>query len=277
MSGARASLGPVLGGPQLIRDRHAAGEFSFVAQGVYLSFQLSQSLALELATSDGLWKGRSFRGDVKVMLPGERRIFRHKVPAHFAHVTIPESLHASLDGSPSRLRPHTLLSDVPLRYVIEAWLAEGAAGGAPSRLFADGALQAILARLATLKGGRLAPPPGRMPPHLFKRAVDLIEAKLDQDVSIATLAQVCGLSVSHFTSLFRASAGEPPHRYQTRRRVERARDLLLSGETPAAAALAVGFCDQSHLARHMRRLTGYRPSHWRRMSAERPLRKRNVL
>jgi AraC-like DNA-binding protein len=59
--------------------------------------------------------------------------------------------------------------------------------------------------------------------------------------------------------------------------VERAKELLLDGESPALAAVAVGFCDQSHLARHMRRITGFSPSHWRRLAMDRSSRKRNVL
>jgi AraC-like DNA-binding protein len=116
-----------------------------------------------------------------------------------------------------------------------------------------------------------------MPRHLLHRALELIDAKLEDDLSVAALAQACGLSASHFAALFKASAGEPPHRYQTRRRVERARELLLAGESPAAAALAVGFCDQSHLARHMRRVTGHSPGYWERISADRSPRQRDVL
>lgn len=262
---------------QLTLDRHEGGEFPFVARGVFLSFQLSQSLNLELRTTDALWNGRTFRGDVKVMLPGERRTFRHKKPARFAHVTIPEPLLTNLGGNVGRLRPHAILSDAPLRHLMEAWVYEARAGDPPSSLFAQGALQAMLARLAALNGKRESLPSHRMPAPLFKRALELIEAGLGEDLSVTTLARACGLSASHFTALFKATAGEPPHRYQTRRRVERAKELLLNGESPALAAVAVGFCDQSHLARHMRRLTGFTPSHWRRSPADRSSRKRNVL
>jgi AraC-like DNA-binding protein len=42
--------------------------------------------------------------------------------------------------------------------------------------------------------------------------------------------------------------------------VERARELLVAGVDPSHAAVAVGFYDHSHLARHMRRLLGISPS-----------------
>jgi AraC family transcriptional regulator len=263
--------------PQLIRDRNAGGEFPFVARGVFLSFQLSPALDLELRAADSLWSGRSFRGDIKVMLPGEARTFRHKKAASFAHVTIPQPLLESLDGSLRRLRPHVIVSDLPLRHLMEAWLGESEGGGPTSQLFAEGMVQALLARLAALNGQREPVLRRRMPGQLFKRALELIDARLEDDLSVAALAQACGLSASHFTALFKASAGEPPHRYQTRRRVERARELLIAGESPAAAALAVGFCDQSHLGRHMRRVTGHSPGYWERISADRSPRQRKIL
>ena len=212
---------------RLIRDRHEGGEYPFVAGGLFMSFQLSRSLELELRTADSLWSGRSYRGDVKVMLPGEPRAFRHKKAARFAHLTVPEPLLARLGGSAASLRPHAVLTDVPLRHLMEAWLteedADRGAGNDPSLLFAESMLLAILGRLAALNGRSAAAVRHRLPPLLFKRARDMIESNLDRDLSVATLAHACGLSASHFAALFKASAGEPPHRYQTRRRVERAR------------------------------------------------------
>ena len=77
---------------------------------------------------------------------------------------------------------------------------------------------------------------------------------------VEDLARELDSSPSHFAALFSMSVGEPPHRYQIRRRVERAWELLLSGTAPADAAVAVGFYDQSHLSRHMRRVLGRSPA-----------------
>lgn len=262
---------------RLISARNDAGEFGFTASGLFLSFHLGHSLDLEMRTADGLWAGRSLRGDVKVLLPGEQRVFRHRRPARFAHMTVPSEVLQRFDTSPQQLRPYVILNDPPLRHLMEALLAESSGAGAATRLFAESVAQAIVARLRGLNGQRAREPRTRMPPLLFKRALEMIEAQLELEISVSTLAAACGLSASHFTALFKASAGEPPHRYQTRRRVEKARELLSRGESPVSAALAVGFCDQSHLARHMRRLTGFSPRRWQRLSSDRPPARRNVL
>jgi len=44
-----------------------------------------------------------------------------------------------------------------------------------------------------------------------------------------------------------------------RHRVDRAKDMLLNGVPASEAAVASGFCDQSHMIRHLRRSFGVTP------------------
>jgi AraC family transcriptional regulator len=117
----------------------------------------------------------------------------------------------------------------------------------------------LVSRYAIRRPGptpRLTLPAGRM-----RRVTDYIEANLDGDLSLHLLAQIAGLSLSHFKTLFRHTAGLPLHQYVIRRRVERARLLLAQGDLPISrVALAAGFTHQSHMARHVRRLLGVAPS-----------------
>ncbi|NJQ06227.1 helix-turn-helix domain-containing protein [Streptomyces lonarensis] len=57
------------------------------------------------------------------------------------------------------------------------------------------------------------------------------------------------------------------HPYLTGRRVEPVRRLLLDGAGPGAAATAVGFFDQSHLHRHVKRRPGVGPGRYARSGA----------
>jgi AraC family transcriptional regulator len=89
---------------------------------------------------------------------------------------------------------------------------------------------------------------------------------MDDDPSIADLAQECRLSASHFARAFRQATGMPPHQWLTKRRVERAKELLLEGSLDLAQiALVRGFVDQSHLSRIFARSEGYSPGKWRRL------------
>jgi AraC-like DNA-binding protein len=101
-------------------------------------------------------------------------------------------------------------------------------------------------------------------PELARRLRELLDARVEPGI---TLEQAAGLLHSHPTHLVRAFGreyGMPPHLYLTGRRVELARRHLLAGRPPAEAAVLAGFYDQSHLARHFRRMLGISPTRYAR-------------
>ncbi len=95
----------------------------------------------------------------------------------------------------------------------------------------------------------------------LRDAMAFIEDNLSRPLSLGDIARVAGLSVSQFNVQFRRSVGVPVHQYVIRRRVDRAAGLLRDGRLSInQVAMEVGFCHQSHLARHMRRILGVAPS-----------------
>jgi AraC-like DNA-binding protein len=97
-------------------------------------------------------------------------------------------------------------------------------------------------------------------PGAKRRVLEYMDAHFDEQLTLESLARVAGLSVHHFARAFRQSTGEPPHQYLLRRRIDRATELLKQPELPLSEiALAVGFSDHSHFARHFRRLVGMTP------------------
>jgi transcriptional regulator of acetoin/glycerol metabolism len=111
----------------------------------------------------------------------------------------------------------------------------------------------------------------KISPGAVRRVKEHVEAHLSQSVDLAQMAAVAGLSVFHFAREFRRATGVTPHDYVTRRRVERAQELLAhSGLHLSDIAVAVGFFDQSHMARHFRRILGTTPREFRLMHGQRP-------
>ncbi len=103
-------------------------------------------------------------------------------------------------------------------------------------------------------------------PRQLRQALDHMEAYLAGDPTTADLAKACGLSSSHFARAFTQSVGMPPHRWLMRRRIERAKELLLADILEIAQiALVCGFTDQSHLNKVFTRFEGYSPGRWRRL------------
>jgi AraC-like DNA-binding protein len=102
-------------------------------------------------------------------------------------------------------------------------------------------------------------------PWQEKRAKKLMSEHLAARIKIEEVAQACNLSRSHFSRAFKANTGFSPLQWLTNNRLERAKELLRSGNSAVSdVALACGFCDQSHFTRVFSRHTGSSPSAWRR-------------
>jgi AraC family transcriptional regulator len=165
-------------------------------------------------------------------------------------------------GSPPgrmHIRPTLQLRDPRLQYLAWTLQAELEAREASDPLFAQSIGTAIVVRL--LNGEPLAGPRrSTLAPRTAARLVDYIEAHLDQPLALDELAALADLSVPHFKVLFRETLGLPVHQYVVRRRVERARALLLKGElSMSQIALDAGFSHQSHMARWINRVLGVTP------------------
>jgi AraC family transcriptional regulator len=111
---------------------------------------------------------------------------------------------------------------------------------------------------------------GGLAPWQQRRATELLAGHLDGSVRLATLADECGLSVSHFARSFRQSFDTSPHRYLIRQRVERAKQLLSGSRCPLSeVALHTGFADQAAFSRTFKAVVGSSPGRWRRETQHR--------
>jgi AraC-like DNA-binding protein len=97
------------------------------------------------------------------------------------------------------------------------------------------------------------------PPLSIQRAMVFLTQRCAQEISLSELAAVAGLSKFHFLRLFSAHVGVTPHRYHLLLRVACARAMLRRGVEIADAALATGFCNQSHLTRCFHSVIGVSP------------------
>jgi AraC-like DNA-binding protein len=113
----------------------------------------------------------------------------------------------------------------------------------------------------------LAPPQwrGGLPPLVLRRVQEYVDSHLGEDLELEQLALTAGLSLHHFARAFKVSVGVPPHQFVLQRRMSLARDLLTGTDRPIAdIAIAAGFADQSHLARHFRQSYAVSPIAFRR-------------
>lgn len=115
-------------------------------------------------------------------------------------------------------------------------------------------------RHAPAKCGRTA-----LAPWALKRVIDLVEARLDEELSLADLAGAARLSGSHFARAFKRTTGVAPYRYVLARRIVRAQSLLADTRLPIIEIAArCGYSDPGHFATLFRRETGYSPRQYRK-------------
>jgi len=100
-------------------------------------------------------------------------------------------------------------------------------------------------------------------PHL-RRAKDAADRDYAEPLDLDALAAAAHVSRYHFARTFAATYGEPPMRYLTRRRIERAQDLLRSANLSVTeVCVLVGFSSLGSFSSRFRELVGESPSEYR--------------
>lgn len=106
-------------------------------------------------------------------------------------------------------------------------------------------------------------------PWQERKAKEMLAGSLLSRLYIADVAEQCGLSRSHFSRAFKQATGMAPREWALRLRIDRARELLASGDAPISrVGQECGFADQSHFCRSFRKLVGCTPNRWRQASRQ---------
>jgi AraC family transcriptional regulator len=250
--------------------RSSAGVFPTTALASHsLSLHLGAPVNVSCRCNGQSVAGPRRHGDTDLIPAGVDGVWIDEAPTSFMQLGLSHQLlrstAAEMDLNPERisLTARLQLRDPQIQHIAWALKAELEAGEPGGRLYAESLGTALSAHLVS----RYAEPVPAVRPRRGlterqrRRVLDYIDAHLDQDLSLQRLADVAGVSVSHFKPLFRHTVGAAPHQFVIQRRVQRARLLLVSGHASIAeAALEAGFSHQSHMARWMRRLLGVTPA-----------------
>lgn len=129
----------------------------------------------------------------------------------------------------------------------------------PNLIMAAGLAWSLLAQLAADK---LAGSRGQTEP--VRAAQDHLREHFADQVRVADLAQLAGLSTSHFAALFRRATGSGVIEYVKRLRMARARELLVTTTVPVRdIAGGVGYDDPFYFSRQFHAVHGCSPTTYR--------------
>ncbi len=105
----------------------------------------------------------------------------------------------------------------------------------------------------------------------IRRSVELMQAQLDQDLSLKEIAAASYLSTFHFARLFKKLTGATPHNYLASLRTRRAQLMLAESDLSITQiGSRVGYSNPSHFAKAFRQTTGLTPRAFRNSLISRP-------
>jgi AraC family transcriptional regulator len=252
----------------MISDRPGLVEFPG-SGGVIVSLHVGPSVTLDCRRNGERHVGTTIHGDLEIIPPNTPGTWELKTSDTALVIAMKLRLLRSVaqesgaDPAQLAITNRFQARDPQIEHIAWALKAEMEGGFPSGRLYTDALATALAARVIRNHSSLARPsraPRAAMPARKLKAVLAYIEDHLGRDLALREIAQVGGLSTSHFKTLFRKAMGVPPHQYVILRRVERAASQLRSGDLPIGQiALENGFCHQSHLALHLRRVLGVTP------------------
>jgi AraC family transcriptional regulator len=256
----------------LISDQPGVVEF-LGSPRVVVSLHVGTSVAVDCRRGGERHRGTTIHGDLEIIPPNLGGVWELKARDTALVIGLKlrvlERIVEESGGDPGKLRVFNRFQarDLQIEHIGWALKAEMENGYPSGRAYMDAMATGLAARIVRNHSSLARTPraiKAAMPGRTLKSVLGYIEDNLGRDLGLGEIAGVAGLSVSHFKTLFRKSLGMPPHQYLIRRRVERAAMQLRRGRIPIGQiALENGFCHQSHLALHTRRVLGLTPQELR--------------
>jgi AraC-like DNA-binding protein len=212
----------------------------------------------------------SLPGDLILFNPDQAHDGRRGAPEGFGYsiLYVPEDVVDECRDAGAAIGLPRRFSTPVARDPVLARLYQDAAGTGTTpgeSLRAHESLRRLLTESLRRHGdGRWTDAPPSAGRSRMERVREHLWAHHAQDLTVAQLAAVAGLSRAHTSRAFREHFGVPPHAYLNAVRLHRARRMLLDGLPIVRVAIDCGFADQAHFARRFKGSFGISPMRWLR-------------
>ena len=98
-------------------------------------------------------------------------------------------------------------------------------------------------------------------PHI-RNCMKYINENLSQKISVSSVANHCGISADYLSQIFKKEIGENLSTYILRQKLEKAKNLLLSGVSSKEICIEVGFSSQAYFVTVFKRFYNMTPSEY---------------
>jgi AraC family transcriptional regulator len=256
---------------QIQRYQADAGEYLTEPNDRHLLVQMGESAWAERRGGNGSWtKFLVERGSLAIVPSGPVPEVRLLTSCNMIVCALEENFTRKIAqeiGRQPANRTAFHLHDAPIAGLLDLMIKDFEASR-PCAIYSETLAHALAMRFLFC-GSSLQHTPNSpvepLPPRILTRIRDRIEAELDTDLSLASLAKESGYSRAHFLRMFRVATGLTPHQYVLERRLSTAQHLLRQTRMfLVEIALECGFSSQTHMNDVFRKRLGITPLEYRR-------------
>lgn len=241
----------------------------------YFALALDQDLHWNVASSDGITSLKTTPGEIWINPP--KTPFTHDIsePCFFVILAVEESVFLDsctlpISGKPLQFLNNYNVHDDSIKGILDLFVIEAMGGGRNGLPY----LKNLLSLLAThyiqsysnfndLVSERLQA--SKFGKAEMKRLDSFIDAHLGDGITVDDLADQLHCSKFYFLREFKKLMDITPYQYLMGKRLERARDRLLSSnQNIAAVGMDLGFNDQAHFTRAFKNQFGLTPGQFQK-------------
>ena len=200
--------------------------------------------------------GSSFtavKDDILYMPKGETYL-THCPEESFHHMTINFNMHGSLALPRRRHCESSEKTKAEISRIVSEWNSR-----TPNyRERCTGLLYLLLCSQLDINHRELSQKP------LLSRAMEMLAEDYSQNITVAALAESCGISETYFRKLFARVYGMSPMAYISNQRISYARELLTNTSISVEnVGYQSGYRDPAYFCRIFKKITGMSPSEYR--------------
>lgn len=237
---------------------------NFVFDGHYVGIQLNNdALTVGIRDHDGWSQIVMPPGSLWIHPKGAPLSARHGNFAHCAGAVVDDGFLDSVMGQHCEVNGGYVVEDPILSHLLSA-LIDQVRNRDPGIVHNLPLSKSLIHSFAlSLGSGHAVPAPrlksGGIAPHQIQALRAWLIENIGSPLRVEEMADLVGLSVSHFAREFKRSTGNSPWNYVLQLRLELAKSLLDEGEPIKMAAFRCGFVDQAHFSRAFRTHFGAPP------------------